>query len=269
MMGLLLLSEEGYNVTVSGTPAAIEAIKNFVKNELRLERVIFKDSVSDEHPYGRFKVQIREEIVTIGDPSKVPAQPFANHVSPREFHELLKSNDVVAIDTRNKYELKVGKFKNAVDLEINVFTEFPEKIKSLDLPKNKKVLIYCTGGIRCEKAIIEMKNQGFENVLQLSGGILKYLEEVKEDSQWEGECFVFDRRVALDHDLRPSVRYGLCPHCGEPATLKRECIRCDRTYKSCENCLEIPERHTCSKHCAYLHKTHPGVKGPPQKKVLL
>lgn len=268
LRGLLLLGPEGINATVSGSPDGILAIKSLVREQISSD-IMFKDSSSLENPFIRFKVQIRDEIVTMGTPGWIPPATINDHLPASEFHAAMKSEDVITLDTRNAFEVGVGKFENAIDFGMTSFSQFPQKLKESGLPKDKKFLIYCTGGIRCEKAILTMKDQGYENVFQLQGGILKYLEDIKEDSKWKGECFVFDRRIAVTHDLEPSARWALCPHCGTPAEHKLVCARCDNDFKVCVQCKEIPERHTCSKNCMNHLARRPGQKGPQQRKPLL
>lgn len=263
LRGLILISQEGFNLTVSGTKEAMDEFKALFLKEWNYKDLLFKDSTWHKHPFKRFKVQRRTEIVTIGDEKlKVPDHQN-HHLSPEEFHKALKEDDVVVVDTRNWYETEIGKFKNAIELGISEFRQFPEKIAHGDFPKDKKYLIYCTGGIRCEKAIEEMKRQGFDQVYQLEGGILKYLEHFPEQ-EFEGECFVFDHRVAVDQHLKPTTKYGLCPHCGQPGTTKIECLRCDQPNWVCAPCMKLEYNKTCSKNCAHQFKMHPHRKGPHQ-----
>ena len=211
---------------------------------------MFKESESARAPFRRFKVDIRPEIVTLKQEVPRPEQS-PSHLPPKEWQAVLDSGeDVLVLDTRNWYETAIGKFKSAVDPKLAKFSEFPEYVEKLDTPKEKKILMYCTGGIRCEKAIFEMHKRGFNNVFQLEGGILKYLEEFP-NRDFEGECFVFDHRVSLDQALQPSQQYALCPHCGDPAATLIPCVRCSTEAKVCEKCLKDPAFKTCSKNCAY------------------
>lgn len=263
LQGLILLSEEGFNLTVSGTESAIQDFKRLFTETWQYTDILFKDSYWHKHPFKRYKVQLRKEIVTIGDPEMpVPAQNNS-HLSPEKFHQALQEEGVVVLDTRNTYETNLGKFKNAQELDLKEFGEFPEKLQQASLPKDKKYLIYCTGGIRCEKAIEEMKKQGYESVYQLEGGILNYLEAYPNEL-YEGECFVFDHRVALDQNLQPTTQCGLCPHCGQPGTIKIECLRCDYPGWVCAPCAEVEYNKTCSKNCAHHYKLRPKQKGPHQ-----
>jgi UPF0176 protein len=272
LRGLCLLGAEGVNFTVSaGDPATAEAFKLLLRAEIA--DLVFKEAPAAKHPFLTFKVKIRREIVTLGRPDLIPspAQP-SGHLTPREWNEALHQPETIVLDTRNDYEVAIGKFKTARDLGIKEFREFPDAVRAAGLDKNRKVLLYCTGGIRCEKAILEMRRQGFEDVHQLAGGILNYLKEYP-DSEFDGECFVFDYRVAVDRQLRPSQRYRLCPHCGQPADLPIRCAQCDSEAVICRRCaggagpladpvagpvaassaahLAAPLAPTCSKNCAH------------------
>lgn len=252
--GLLLLGEEGCNATLSGDPDSIDIFKIFLCGQPQIGELVFKDSYTDKHPFKRFKIDLREEIVTLKDREALPKKTQNNHLSAALWQEALESaEEYVLIDTRNFYETEIGLFKGALDLNLQKFSEFPEKVKQLNIPKEKKVLMYCTGGIRCEKAIIDMQRQGYNNVYQLDGGILKYLEEFPNNN-FEGECFVFDHRVAVDQNLNPSKKFKLCPHCGNPADIRISCILCAEHAVVCKRCIVEDSLNTCSKNCAYHAK---------------
>lgn len=257
--GLFLLGTEGVNSTISGPAEGCAQFRDYVASETGMGSITNKDSISSYMPFRAFKLKIKKEIVTLGDTSVIPETEFLNHLTPEEWKDVLDNDpNAVVIDTRNWYETEIGKFKRALDLNMNEFNEWPDKVKELKIEKDRKVLIYCTGGIRCEKAIIEMHKQGFNNVYQLEGGILKYFEDIKEtpdEAQWDGECFVFDRRVAVDTDLNASTKYTFCPHCGQPAHEEIQCVRCEKTTKVCGKCMssEKSEYRTCSKNCAHHH----------------
>lgn len=262
--GLLILGVEGVNATVSGQRSDIESFLELAAEIVGHPRIDAKWSEAPRAPFRKFAIKIRDEIVTLGKPELKPdlVHP-SRRMSPEEWDKALQEEDVIVIDTRNWYETRIGKFKKAVDPDISEFTEFPEYVKNSGIPKDKKVLIYCTGGIRCEKAILEMESQGFKNVHQLEGGILAYLEKFP-DRGFEGDCFVFDHRVAVDQHLRPSGRYGLCPHCGQPAATRVDCARCDSEALICANCHDESESlRTCSKNCAHHWRLSPGKKGRP------
>ena len=269
--GLTILGTEGINATYSVDKKIAEEFKRELCKIFALDNLPFKLSWADKHAFHDFKIKVRKEIVTLERPDLVPTGT-ENHASPDEWHRMMKNDDPVVIDTRNSYEYEIGHFKGALNPQIEEFSEFPGWLKKMDLPKDKKVLIYCTGGIRCEKAILEMQEQGFSDVHQLDGGIIKYLEAFKEsqpESLYDGECFVFDYRVAVDHDLNPTQKYKLCPHCGQPAACQIDCVQCGRTDVVCDTCLTKGETeagsrlknqyHTCSKNCAHHfrmgHKT--------------
>ncbi len=167
------------------------------------------------------------------------------------------------LDTRNRYETEIGQFKGAVIPPIDTFREFPAYLQQSQFDKSKPFLIYCTGGIRCEKAALEMKRQGFDKVYQLDGGILRYFE-TSQAKAWEGECFVFDYRVAVDKQLQPTSNYKFCPHCGQPGKEHIACTRCDTPAQVCHHCLaREAARASCSKNCAYHLRLKPGAKGKP------
>lgn len=241
------MSTEGVNGTIAGSLENIQTFKEILQNELG--EILFKDSTADEQPFKRFFVKIRPEIVTLGDTSVLPEQDNS-HLSPAEWNQVIENEDVVIIDTRNDYETEIGMFEGAIDPGLKKFQDFPEYVSSSGLPKEKKVLMYCTGGIRCEKALVEMKRQGYQHVYQLDGGILKYLQEFPE-GKFNGECFVFDHRVAVNQELKPSEKYKLCPHCGDPGDVSITCLRCQKSGVICSRCATHEERRTCSKNCAY------------------
>ena len=247
--GLVLVAHEGLNATVAGSEASIIEFKKYLQG-LQSD-IMFKDSQSDEQPFKRWLVKIRTEIVAIGDPQLHPDDVNDDtHLTPDEWNEVLDNEEVVVLDARNTYETAIGKFKDAVDPELGAFDEFPEYVKQCDIPKDKKVLMYCTGGIRCEKACLEMKRQGYQHVYQLKGGILQYLKE-HPDKHYDGECFVFDHRAAVGQDLKPSAKYRLCPHCGDPGGKWLDCKFCNDTAVICKKCAQTESCHTCSKNCRH------------------
>lgn len=251
LSGLLISSVEGLNATLAGSEAAITELKRFVTEQPGFERTVFKDSKTSSYPFKRFKIKRRPEIVTLGRTEYFPPKEKNNHLSPEEWESVLKNEeDYVLIDTRNRYEVQLGKFQGAIDPSLEMFSEFGDYLDQAGIPKEKKVLMYCTGGIRCEKAILEMQARGYEQVFQLEGGILNYLKSFPNRS-FEGECFVFDHRVAVDQSLQPSQTFRLCPHCGDPGDQKTACPVCNKESIVCEACLELPHGSTCSKNCAH------------------
>ena len=217
--GTLLLAREGINGTIAGSRSGIDRVLAYLRADPRLADLEHKESVDEHMPFYRMKVKLKKEIVTMGVPGIDPNQAVGTYVSPADWNELVSDPDVLLIDTRNDYEYGIGSFRGAIDPRTTTFREFPEFVRThLDPRKQKKVAMFCTGGIRCEKASAFMLKEGFEEVYHLQGGILKYLEEVPEqESIWEGECFVFDNRVAVNHQLEKG-RYDQCYGCRHPIT---------------------------------------------------
>lgn len=217
--GTLLLAKEGINGTIAGAPDDIRAILAHLRQDPRLADLGHKESWADRHPFYRMKVKLKKEIVTMGVPEVDPNLVVGTYVKPEDWNAIISDPDVIVLDTRNDYEVHIGTFKNAVDPKTTTFREFPKYVAdNLDKTKHKKVAMFCTGGIRCEKASSYMKQQGFEEVYHLQGGILKYLETIpKEESLWEGDCFVFDQRVAVKHGLEVGD-HDQCYACRMPLT---------------------------------------------------
>ncbi|CAM8407218.1 COG1054 Predicted sulfurtransferase [Candidatus Methylopumilus universalis] len=216
--GTLLLADEGINGTVAGSEKSIHAFLDFLKNDPLFEgnfkNLAHKESWSDQHPFYRIKVKLKKEIVTLGVPGVSPTKMVGQYVKPQDWNAIISDPEVILIDARNDYEYAIGSFKNAINPKTNTFREFPDYVKThFDPKKHKKVAMFCTGGIRCEKASSYMMSEGFDEVYHLEGGILKYLEEVKpQESLWQGECFVFDQRVAVKHGLEVGS-YDQCYAC--------------------------------------------------------
>lgn len=250
MRGLVIVGAEGLNGTVA---APSEEVLLQWKNRLEdtFGEITFKDSYADEQPFKRWFVKVRKEIVTLGDTNIVPSGKH-NHISPEQWEQMMEEEDVVVLDTRNTYETEIGMFEGAIDPRIRTFQEFSDYVAHSGIPKDKKVLMYCTGGIRCEKACLEMERQGYEHVYQLDGGILRYMKE-RPQQKWQGECFVFDHRVAVNEELKPSERYKLCPHCGDPGDQTISCEHCGKEGTMCVHCQKSMNSQTCSKNCAYQH----------------
>lgn len=217
--GTLLLAAEGINGTIAGSREGIDRVLAWLRADPRLSDLEHKESIDDHMPFYRMKVKLKKEIVTMGIAGIDPNKTVGTYVKPSEWNQLLSDPEVLLIDTRNDYEYGIGSFRGAVDPHTTSFREFPEYVRShLDPRKQKKIAMFCTGGIRCEKASAFMLQEGFEEVYHLQGGILKYLEEVPEqDSIWEGECFVFDNRVAVNHALEKG-QYDQCHGCRHPIT---------------------------------------------------
>lgn len=217
--GTLLLAQEGINGTVAGTRAGIDQLLSYLKQDERLADLSYKESFDETMPFYRTKVKLKNEIVTMGVEGIDPKRVVGTYVKPQDWNALISDPEVVLVDTRNDYEVDIGTFKGALDPKTKTFREFPQYVKeTLDPTKHKKVAMFCTGGIRCEKSTAYLKEQGFEEVYHLEGGILKYLEEVPvEESLWQGECFVFDNRVSVDHHLQKG-QYDQCHACRRPIT---------------------------------------------------
>ena len=237
--GTLLIAHEGINGTISGTRAGIDAVLNYLRSIEAIGEFVFKESYTDSQPFYRTKVKLKKEIVTMGVEGIDPLQSVGRYVKPHEWNALISDPDVVLIDTRNDYEVQIGTFENAINPETETFREFPEYVaKTLDPSKHKKVAMFCTGGIRCEKSTAYMRQQGFEEVYHLEGGILKYLEEVPaEESMWKGDCFVFDNRVAVNHNLEKSD-YDQCYACRMPITKADQESPAYVKGESCPHCID-------------------------------
>ena len=245
IMGTILIANEGINGTISGKTNEINQTISLLKSDKRFTNIEIKYSSTDKQPFHRMKVRLKKEIVTIGLPEINPNKKVGTYVKPEDWNDLISDPNVIVIDTRNKYETKIGSFQNALDPETSSFREFPDWVKKFKSSKenaNKKIAMFCTGGIRCEKASSLMKEEGFEDVYHLQGGILKYLETIdKENSLWNGECFVFDQRVCLTDELEVGS-YKMCFACRMPITEEEmqnekyiegiSCIYCyDKTTK--------------------------------------
>ncbi|MDO6476205.1 rhodanese-related sulfurtransferase [Alteromonas sp. 1_MG-2023] len=217
--GTLLLASEGINGTVSGPREGIDNLLAYLNSDPRINPISYKESLHEEQPFYRTKVKLKKEIVTMGVEGIDPRHTVGTYVKPKDWNDLISDPDVLVIDTRNDYEIEIGTFKHAVDPKTKTFREFPDYVKdNMDPEKHKKVAMFCTGGIRCEKSTAYLKEQGFDEVYHLEGGILQYLEDVPaEESLWEGDCFVFDNRVAVNHDLQKS-QYDACYACRLPIT---------------------------------------------------
>lgn len=254
LRGLIIIGTEGFNTTLCAPSVEqLTQLKTWVTTYYPdTQQMMFKDSISSVTPFKCFKAKLRPEIVTLHTPELVPDNKKHQHLSPSEWDQVIKQEqDAIIIDTRNWYEYEIGTFNRAINPNIDKFTEFPEWFEKQGIQKEQKILIFCTGGIRCEKGIYELERQGYNNVYQLEGGIINYIQQFPEQ-EFKGECFIFDRRVALDQKLMPSSQYTLCPHCGQPANIKKNCKQCSSEYQVCSHCVEIePIKDLCSKNCVY------------------
>jgi UPF0176 protein len=239
--GTILLAAEGINATISGSRQAIDALLSFLRSDPRLADLEPKESYAEGPPFERMKVRLKKEIVTLGLPEIAPEKKVGAYIQPKDWNTLIMDPEVLVIDTRNQFEVEIGTFKRAENPHTESFREFPEYVRAhLNPEQHKKVALFCTGGIRCEKASSFLLEQGFQEVYHLQGGILKYLEEVPlAESLWQGECFVFDQRVAIDHSLAIGS-YASCQACGNPVSAEEQ----ESAYY---------QENVCCPHCA-VHK---------------
>lgn len=237
--GTLLLAREGINGTVAGSREAIDVLLAWLRSDARLTDLDFKESLVNKPPFNRTKVKLKKEIVTMGLEDIDPNRVVGTYVNPKDWNRLISDPEVLLIDTRNDYEYQVGTFKNAINPNTEAFRQFPTYVKeNLDPKKHKKVAMFCTGGIRCEKSTAFLKEQGFGEVYHLKGGILKYLEEVPEqETLWEGECFVFDERVTVKHALIQG-EYDQCHACRMPITEADKASAYFEKGVSCPHCFD-------------------------------
>ncbi len=237
--GTILLSLEGLNGTIAGTPANIEAVINYLRKDERLADLEVKYSTATTFPFERIKIRLKREIVTLGIPEVNPNEQVGTYVTPEQWNDLIKDEETIVIDTRNDYEVEIGTFQNSINPHTHSFREFPDYVQeNLDPKQHKKIAMFCTGGIRCEKATSFLLKQGFSEVYHLKGGILKYLEEVpEEESLWKGECFVFDERVAVKHQLEIGT-YEMCLGCGHPISETEKTSHKYEEGVSCPHCYD-------------------------------
>ncbi len=247
--GTLLLAREGINGTISGSKDNIEKVLDYLQSDTRFNGIDFKYSYSEKIPFKRLKVKLKKEIVTMGLKEIDPTHSVGTYVKPKDWNDLINDPDVVLIDTRNNYEYEIGSFMGAINPKTETFREFPKFTKNnLEKYRNKKIAMFCTGGIRCEKSTAYLKSEGFENVFHLQGGILKYLEEIGEDeSLWEGECFVFDDRVAVKHNLEQG-KYDQCHACRFPITKEDTLHPHYEKGASCPRCFGTKDQNQIARY---------------------
>ena len=238
ILGTLILSQEGVNGMLSGKEENLNNIVNFLLQDFNFKIGDFKYLNSLKKPFHRLRIKIKDEIISLGKPnSSNPNKNVGEYLQPREWNTLLEKEDVILIDTRNYYETSIGTFKNSIIPNMSSFKDFPKFVDSLSKYKNKNIAMFCTGGIRCEKASSYMIEKGFKNVFHLEGGIINYLGQVKEEiSKWQGECFVFDSRVSVKHDLSEGS-YKMCHACNQPLSLSdskspkfKEGVHCHKCF---------------------------------------
>ena len=238
LKGSVYLSPRGINFSISGTEENIEKYIEFMENDSRFLNIPLKRTYSETQPFRRMKVRLKKEIISLGRDDIDPRELTGEYVSPQELLSMYENNeDVVVLDTRNEYETRVGLFENAVDLQLDTFRDFPKAIEQLpEEYKDKKIVMYCTGGIRCEKASAVMLKAGFTDVKQLEGGVLDYFKETG-GKYWNGDCFVFDERVALDTDLN-ETEYIYCYICREPLSAEEKASPDFKINEHCPYCIK-------------------------------
>tara|TARA_Y200000002_G_scaffold382127_1_gene398169 strand:- start:1108 stop:2061 length:954 start_codon:yes stop_codon:yes gene_type:complete len=238
--GTILLSDEGINGSLSGAKTSIYECLKFIKNQTKIRKIHINENYIDYIPFNRMKVRLKNEIISMGV-KEIKVSDFSkNHLSPQDWDKFINNKKIKLIDTRNEYEIQIGKFKNSINPHTKSFRDFTKKLGHLKIKQTDKVGIYCTGGIRCEKAAAYMQLKGFQNVFQLNGGILNYLEYKKKNkstSQWQGECFVFDNRVTVDSNLNPG-KYLQCYGCRMPISKKDTRSKKYLKGVSCPHCYD-------------------------------
>ena len=238
LKGTMLISKNGINFSLAGTQQAIDTIIAFLEEDNRFINIPLKVTYSETQPFRRMKVRLKKEIISLGRKDINPRELTGERISPQDLKNLLDNKeDVLVLDTRNEYETRVGKFENAIDLNLDTFRDFPEAIESLpEEYKDKQIVMYCTGGIRCEKASAVMMKAGFADVKQLEGGVLDYFKETG-GAYWEGDCFVFDERVALDTELN-ETDYIYCYICREPLSAEEKASPDFKINEYCPYCVK-------------------------------
>jgi len=260
VLGKVLVAKEGINGSISGTKAQVEKYKKEIKKDKRFLGIEFKEDLGKMHPFAKMSVLIKKEIVRLGKKA-VDVKKTGKHISPKEFLDIYnkKKDDVIILDARNNYESKVGKFKNAITPDITNFREFPKVATMLKGKKNKKIVMYCTGGIRCEKASAYLIQKGFKDVSQLDGGIIKFGKQFP-DTVWQGKLFVFDKRllVPINSNDKPIAK---CELCDVACDLYRNCrnLPCNKLFIMCPDC-ESKMNGCCSDSCLKAFRDHCVIK---------
>ena len=236
LKGTILLAPEGINIFIAGELKSCDAFFDYLSEDSRFQSFDIKSSFSEHQPFTRMLVRLKKEIITLRNDEVKPSEFTGPAIKPAMLKQWFdEEKSFIVLDTRNDYETKFGKFSNAIDLNLQTFTDFPQAIQELpEKMKDQPVVMYCTGGVRCEKASVVMLNHGFKEVYQLDGGILKYFEEVGGD-HWDGDCFVFDHRVCLNPDLEETDA-ALCFACREPLTAEEQASPLYVIGESCPNC---------------------------------
>ena len=275
--GTVLLAQEGVNGTLAGSVDGVRAVLDWLRRDARLADLTHKESFAGQPPFYRLKVRLKREIVTLGLPGINPARMAGTYVRPEDWNALLDDPDVVFVDVRNDYEVALGTFPGALNPRTRSFSELPGWVRQQgELRAKPRVAMFCTGGIRCEKSTAFLRSEGFDEVYHLQGGILKYLETIPaEQSRWQGECFVFDERVAVGQDLKQG-QYELCRSCREPVGPQDKLSPLYVEGVSCAKChgkigerkrASLTERHRQIAIAKRRNQSHIGVRQQPRKKA--
>ena len=237
VLGTVLIANEGINGTISGSKKNLESFIHDMKKCTKIRKLSLKVSENQFIPFYKFKIRLKKEIVTIGDRSIKPEKITGTHISPKKWDKIIENNKYLIIDTRNKYEVEIGSFKNAINPKTKSFSDFPKFIEKSKINKKRPIAMFCTGGIRCEKASTYLLKNGYKNILQLDGGILNYLEykKNKKNNYWQGECFVFDNRIAVNTNLIKGS-YEQCYGCRHPITKSEMKLKSYTKGVSCKYC---------------------------------
>ena len=243
ILGTVLLANEGVNGTISGTKKDLNEFINFIKQNLKIRKLSIKISQNKFIPFYRLKIRLKKEIVTIGDKTIKPEKITGKYIDPKNWDKIINNKKYMIIDTRNNYEVSIGSFKNAINPKTKSFREFPKFIEKLNIKKKQPIAMFCTGGIRCEKASSYLLKNGFKDVSQLDGGILNYLEVKKKDKSisWQGECFVFDNRVAVNNKLDKGS-YEQCYGCRQPITKQDMKLKSYKKGATCKYCINLKSK---------------------------
>ena len=243
ILGTVLLAKEGVNGTISGTKKDLNEFIHFIKQNLKIRKLSIKISQNKFIPFYRLKIRLKKEIVTIGDKTKKKKKITGKHIDPKNWDKIIDNKKYMIIDTRNNYEVSIGSFKNAINPKTKSFREFPKFIEKLNIKKKQPIAMFCTGGIRCEKASSYLLKNGFRDVSQLDGGILNYLEVKKKDKSisWQGECFVFDNRVAVNNKLDKGS-YEQCYGCRQPITKQDMKLKSYKKGATCKYCINLKSK---------------------------
>ena len=240
--GKVILAEEGINGSISGTKEQVARYKEELQKDKRFKDIEFKEETGIINPFNKMIVRVKNEIIRLD--KNIDIKNTGKHISPKEFLELSKDKNIVVLDTRNDYESRAGKFKNAMLSNISTFREFPSFVDNLSIPKDTQIITYCTGGIRCEKASAYMIQQGFTNVSQIHGGIINFCQQLP-NTLWEGKCFVFDDRLTSSIGQDKNKTLNSCVHCKTPCDIYRNCKikSCNKLIFICQNCKK--DFHAC------------------------